>query len=95
MNEILILPTSGPFFRNVHHGRIQHLEKAAIYRGNRFGLRDLPQLAVETLNGICGVNQSTNLLRILEAGAKIWAFFSEDRTSVRKVLENMLLHQSL
>lgn len=41
MNDTPILPASSPFFRNVHHGQIQHLEKAVIRRENRFGLCDL------------------------------------------------------
>lgn len=30
MDQAPVLPPSGPFFRNIHHGRIQHFQRAVI-----------------------------------------------------------------
>lgn len=51
VDQAPILPTSGPFFRNVHHDQIQHFQQAVIGRKHRFGLGHLVQLAVEALDG--------------------------------------------
>ena len=71
MNQAPILSPSGPFFRNVHHGQIQQFQQAVIRGKHRFGLGHLVQLAVETPNGIRGVDQPVYLLGILEVGAEI------------------------
>ena len=47
-----ILSVSGPFFRDIHQGRIQHFQKTVIRRKNRFGFGDLSELTVESFNGI-------------------------------------------
>ena len=57
MNDAPILPPSGPFLRNVHHGEIQHFQQTVIRRKNRLGFGDLAKLAIEALNGI-GRNQA-------------------------------------
>ena len=41
MNDAPILPPSGPFLRNVHHGEIQHFQQTVIRRKNRLGFGDL------------------------------------------------------
>lgn len=67
-----ILPAPGPIFRNILHGQIQHFEQAVICWENGLGLGDFPELAVKSLNSVCGVNQPTELFRELEISAEIW-----------------------
>ena len=50
VDQAPILPPSGPLFRNVHHGQIQHFQQAVIGGKDRFGLCHLAQLAVEALD---------------------------------------------
>lgn len=71
VDQAPVLPSSGPFFRNIHHGKIKHFRQTIIRRKYRFGFGDLAQLAVETLNGIGGVDQPAYLLGVLEIGAEI------------------------
>ena len=71
VNQAPILSPSSPFFRNVHHGQIQHFQQAVISGKHRFGLGHLAQLAVETLNGVGGVDQPAYLLGILEVATEI------------------------
>ena len=51
-----VLPVSGPFFRDIHGCQIQHFQKAVIRRKYRLAFSHFPELAVESFNGICGVN---------------------------------------
>ena len=62
---------SGPFFRDIHHGQIQHFQQAVVGGEHGFGFCHLAQLAVEALDGIGGVNQPPHLLRVLEIGAQV------------------------
>ena len=71
MDQAPILPPSGPLFRNVHHGQIQHFQQAVIRGKDRLGLGHLAQLAVKPLNGIGGVDQPAHLLGVLKIGAEI------------------------
>ena len=57
---------SGPLFCCIHHGQIQYLEQGIVRRKDRFGFCDLPELAIEILNGIGRIYQLTDLLGILE-----------------------------
>ena len=66
-----VLTPPSPLFRNVHHRQIQHFEKAVIRRENGFCLCHLAQLAVKTLNGVGGINQSPDFLGELEIGAQV------------------------
>ena len=50
VDQAPILPTSGPFFRNVHHDQMQHFQQAVIGRKHRFGLGHLMQLTVGALD---------------------------------------------
>ena len=75
MNDAPILPPSGPFLRNVHHGEIQHFQQTVIRRKNRLGFGDLAKLAIEALNGIGRIDQPANLLRELEIRAQIRPVF--------------------
>ena len=69
MNLSPILAVPRPFLRDIHHGQIQHFQQAVIGGKHGFGFGHLAQLAVETLNGVGGVNQPPHLPRILEIGA--------------------------
>ena len=69
MDHAPVLAPASPFLYNVHHGQIEHFQQTVIGGENCLGLRYLPELAVESFNGIGGVNQSADLLRKLEVGA--------------------------
>ena len=71
VNQAPVLPLSGPLFRNIHHGQIQHFQQAVIGGKDGLGLGHLAELAVEALNVIGNVNQSPHLLRVLEADAEV------------------------
>ena len=71
MNDAPVLPPSSPFFRNIHRSQIQHFQQTIISRKYRFGFGDLAQLAVKTLDGVGGIDQSAHLLGVLEIGAEI------------------------
>ena len=71
MDHTPVLTPPRPFSGNIHHGQIQHLEETVIRRKNSLGLRHLPQLSVEALNGVGGINQPPYPLGILEIGAEI------------------------
>ena len=68
MNLSPFTPLACPFFRDVHHGKIEHLYETVIRGENSLVFRDFPQLTVKSFNGIGGVNQRPDLLRILEIG---------------------------
>ena len=74
MDYAPVLPPAGPLFLDIHHDQIQHFQQAVAGGENRFGLSHLAQLAVETLNGIGGIDQPPNFLRVLETGAQIGPF---------------------
>ena len=71
VDQAPIMPPSGPLFRNVHHGQVQHFQQAVIGGKDRLGLGHLAQLAIKPLNGIGGVDQPAHLLGIFEIGAEI------------------------
>lgn len=71
VNQAPVLPLSGPLFRNIHHGQIQHFQQTVIDKKDRLRLGYLVQLTVEALNVIGNVNQSPHLLRVLEADAEV------------------------
>ena len=71
MDHTPVLAASGPFFGNVHHGQIQHFQQAVIGWEYRFCLGDLAKLAVESLNGVGGIDQPPYFLGILEIGAEV------------------------
>ena len=56
VDQAPVLPPSGPFFCNIYHSQIQHFQQTIISWKHRFGLGYLAQLAVETLNGIGGID---------------------------------------
>jgi len=64
-----VLPPACPLLRDVHHGEIEHLEKAVVGGKDGFRFGHFPKLAVEALDGVGGVDQPPQLLRILEIGA--------------------------
>ena len=51
-----ILSVTCPFFRDIHHGQIQHFQETLIGREYRLRFRNLPQLPVKSLNGIRGID---------------------------------------
>ena len=71
VDDTPVLPPSGPLFRNIYHSQIQHFQQTVIGGKDGFGLGHLAQLAVETLNGVGGVDQAPYLLGILEVGTEI------------------------
>lgn len=66
-----ILPSAGPFFCNIHHGKIEHFEQAVVGRKHRFGFRDLAKLTVERLDRVRSIDQPPDLLRKLEIRTEI------------------------
>ena len=70
-----ILTTACPFFRDVLHSQIQHLEKAVICRKYRLCFGDLLQLAIKAFYGIGRIDQLPQLLRELEICAEIRPVF--------------------
>ena len=46
-----VLSPARPFFRDVHHGEIEHLEKTVVGGKDGFRFSHFPKLAVEALNG--------------------------------------------
>ena len=57
MDHAPILPPPGPLPGDVHRGQIQHFQQAVVRWKYGFSLGHLPQLAVETLYGVGGVDQ--------------------------------------
>ena len=66
-----VLPLSDPISSNVHHGQVRHFQRAVIRGKDRFRLGHLPQLPIDPLNGVGGVDQPAHLLEILEIGIQI------------------------
>ena len=54
------------FFDAINRVMVEHFQQTVIGGENCLGLRHLPELAVESFNGIGGVNQPEDLLRKLE-----------------------------
>ena len=71
MDQAPVLASASPFPGNVHHGQVQHFQQAVIRGENGLCLGNLAQLAVETLNGVGGIDESADLLWVLEIGAQI------------------------
>ena len=71
MDHTPVLPTSGPLFRNVYHGQIQHFQQTVIRREYGFGFRHLAELPVEPLNCVGGIDQPADFLRVFEIGTQI------------------------
>ena len=61
-----VLPPAGPFLRNIHHRRIEHLEQTVIRREDRFCLGHFPELPVKALDRIGRIDQAAHLLRYLK-----------------------------
>ena len=55
-----------PFFVMSIMAKLQHFQEVVTGREHRFCLGNLTQLAVESLNGVDGINQRPNLLRRLK-----------------------------
>ena len=61
-----VLTAACPFFCDVLHSQIQHLEKAVICRKYGLCFGDLLQLAIEAFYGIGRIDQLSQFLRKLE-----------------------------
>ena len=70
MDHTPILPTTGPFFRNIHRCKIEHFQQAFVARKNSFIFCYLTQLSVKGFDRIRCVNQASDRFRILEIGRK-------------------------
>ena len=66
-----ILTLARPLPCDVHSGKVEHLEKNIVIGENSLVLRHFSQLPIETFNGVGGVDESPDLLRILEIGRKL------------------------
>ena len=71
VDDAPILAPPSPFLGNIHHGQIQHFQQAVIGGKDGLGLGHLTKLAVKALNGVGGIDQSPDFLRILEISAEI------------------------
>ena len=49
VDQAPVLSPSGPLFRNIHHGQVQHFQQAVIGGKDGFSLGHLAQLTVEAL----------------------------------------------
>ena len=83
MNQAPVLPPSGPFLRNIHHGQIQHFQQAVIRRENRFCLGHFPKLPVKALDCIGCIDQAAHLLRVLEISAQVGPILPPGRSDLR------------
>ena len=70
-----VLTTAGPFFRDVLHSQIQHLEKAVICRKYGLCLGYFSKLTIEAFYGIGCIDQLSELLWELEICAEIRPVF--------------------
>ena len=70
-----VLTAASPFFRDVLHSQIQHLEKTVISGKYRLCLSYFFQLTVEAFYGIGRIYQLSELLWKLEICAEIWPVF--------------------
>ena len=66
MNLAPIRTATGPFFRDVHHCKVQHLKQAIICRKNFLVFSHFSELAIESFYHISCVDKCTHCLRILE-----------------------------
>ena len=76
MNLPPILAPARPFFGNIHHGKIEHFEQTVIGRKNTLVFGDFPQLTIESLNGICRINQGSDFYGVFEIGCQIYPIIS-------------------
>ena len=71
MDDAPILAAPSPFPGNIHHGQIQHFQQTVIGGEDGLGLGYLAKLAVKALNGVGGIDQPPDFLKILEISAEI------------------------
>ena len=71
VDDAPILAPPSPFLGNIHHGQIQHFQQAVIGGEDGLGLGHLAKLAVKALNGVSGIDQPSDFLRIFELSAEI------------------------
>ena len=73
-----ILTVACPFFRDIHHRQIHHFQETVIRLEEGFVFGHFSQLAVESFDRVCGIDQPTNWLRILEVHGKSRLYRSSD-----------------
>ena len=95
VDQAPVLAPARPFFCNVYHGQVQHLQKAVIRRENGLGLGHFPQLAVKALNGVGGIDQLPDLPGKLEVGAQIWPVVPPGEGNLRILLVPALAEDAL
>ena len=66
-----VLPTAGPFLRDIQHGQIQHFQQAVIRGENSLGLGHLAELTVEAFDCVGRIDQPPELFREFEIGAQV------------------------
>ena len=71
-----VLTPSRPFFRDIDHCEIKHFQQTVVGRKYRLRFRHFPQLAVESLNRVGGVDEFPKLLRELEVCTEISPVFT-------------------
>ena len=62
-------------FYNAMRSQIKHLAQGTVLGEGRLGFSDLPTLAVQSLDNICGVNNLADLWRIVKDGAQDFLVF--------------------
>ena len=60
-----------PFIRGLSRYQIQLLGQRVVAGKRAFCLGHLPKLTVEILDGVCGINDPANLLRVFKHGGKL------------------------
>ena len=68
MDQAPILSATGPLLSDVHGCKVKHLKQAVIAGEYRFAFGNLPELAIETFDGVGCVDELPNLAWILEIG---------------------------
>lgn len=70
-NISLVLDRHCPFLRHLHRYQIQLLQKGIIADKNALGFSGFTEMGVEILNGVGGIDDSPDLLGVLEHGSQL------------------------
>ena len=88
MDQAPILPTAGPLLGDVHGCKVEHFKQAVVAGEHRFAFGNLPELAVESFDGISGINELPYLARMLGGVRTIFAVGYSNYLSLQ--LRNLL-----
>lgn len=66
VNLAPILAATGPFLGYVDHGQAQDFQEAIVSGENRLAFCDFSELAIESFNGIGGIDQFSDLFRVFK-----------------------------